>query len=93
VRPVVEQTGDWSGEKSCAQGQLQAGGNLLNPEDRGKVNGPALTRVDITDEPTAYQFPAGATGQVAVYTDKWRPVVAIRRILLRMKSWMNYVIP
>jgi hypothetical protein len=50
VRPVVEQTGDWSGEKSCAQGQLQAGGNLLNPEDRGKVNGPALTRVDITDE-------------------------------------------
>jgi hypothetical protein len=37
-------------------------------------------------------LPAGATGQVAIYTDNWRPVAA-RRILLRMESWMNYVIP
>jgi len=35
--------------------------------------------------------PGGATAQVAVYSDHWRPLAAIRRILLRMKSWMNYV--
>jgi multidrug resistance efflux pump len=78
---------------AIAQGQLQAGGNLLDPEDRSKVTGRALTRIDITDDLTAFQLPAGATGQVAVYTDNWRPVAAIRRILLRMKSWMNYVLP
>jgi hypothetical protein len=36
-------------------------------------------------------LPAGATAQVAIYSDQWR-VAAIRRILLRMKAWMNYVI-
>jgi hypothetical protein len=30
--------------------------------------------------------------QVAVYSEQWRPVAAIRRILLRMKSWLNYLI-
>ena len=58
-----------------------------------KVNGRALTRIDISDNLTAYQLPAGAPGQVAVYTDNWRPLAAIRRTLRRMKSWMNYVIP
>jgi hypothetical protein len=58
-----------------------------------KVNGRALTRIDISDDLTAYQFPAAATGQVAVYTDNRRPVAAIRRILRRMKSWITYVIP
>jgi hypothetical protein len=58
-----------------------------------KANGCALTRIDISDDLTAHQLPAGATGQVAVYTDNRRPVAAIRRTLRRMKSWMNYVIP
>jgi len=76
---------------AIAQGQLQATGNLLNPEDRSKTDGRALARIDITDDLSGYQLPAGATAQVAVYTEHWRPVAAIRRILLRMKSWMNYV--
>jgi hypothetical protein len=42
--------------------------------------------VDIIDDLSAYQLPAGATAQVAVYSDHWRPVAAIRRILSRMKS-------
>jgi hypothetical protein len=29
---------------------------------------------------------------VAVCSDHWAPVAAIRRILLRMKSWLNYVL-
>jgi hypothetical protein len=41
---------------------------------------------------SSYQQPAGTTAQVAVFRDHWRPVAAIRRILLRMKSWMNYVV-
>jgi hypothetical protein len=33
----------------------------------------------------------GLTAQVVVYTDHWSGLALVRRILLRMKSWMNYV--
>lgn len=77
---------------AVSQGQLQASGTLLNPEDRSKSAGLASVNINIIDDLSAYQLPAGATAQVAVYSDHWRPVAAIRRILLRMKSWLNYVI-
>lgn len=76
---------------AVSQGQLQAGGTLLNPEDRAKTPGLALVRINIVDDLSPYQLPAGATAQVAIYSDHWRPVAVIRRILLRMKAWMNYV--
>jgi hypothetical protein len=37
-------------------------------------------------------LPPGAVAQVAVYSERWQPIAVVRRILLRMKSWMNYVI-
>jgi multidrug resistance efflux pump len=77
---------------AVSQGQLQASGSLLDPEDRAKTPGLALVRINIIDDLSAYQLPAGATAQVAVYSDHWRAVAIIRRILLRMKSWMNYLI-
>lgn len=77
---------------AVSQGQLQATGTLLNPEDRAKSPGMALVNIAIADDLSTYQLPAGATAQVAVYSDHWAPVAAIRRILLRMKSWLNYVL-
>jgi multidrug resistance efflux pump len=77
---------------AVSQGQLQASGQLLNPEDRFKSQGLALVRINIKSDLSAYHIPAGATAQVAVYSDHMVPVAVIRRILLRMKSWMNYVI-
>jgi hypothetical protein len=77
---------------AVSQGQLQASGTLLNPEDRAKSPGLASVNIAITDDLSGYELPAGTTAQVAVYSDHWRPVAAIRRILLRMKSWMNYVV-
>jgi multidrug resistance efflux pump len=76
---------------AVSQGQLQASGTLLNPEDRAKSPGLALINLAITDNLSGYQLPAGATAQVAVYSDHAAPVAAVRRILLRMKAWMNYV--
>jgi hypothetical protein len=31
------------------------------------------------------------TAEVAVYTEHWHHVGVMRRVLLRMSSWMNYV--
>jgi multidrug resistance efflux pump len=77
---------------AVSQGQLQATGILLNPEDRAKSPGLASVNIKIDDDLSAYQLPAGTTAQVAVYSDHWTPIAAIRRILLRMKSWLNYVL-
>ena len=76
---------------AISQGQLQASGTLLNPEDRARTGGRALTRLDITDDLSGYQLPPGATAQVAIYTEHWPAVAIIRRIMLRMKAWLNYV--
>lgn len=53
----------------------------------------ALQRVGAGDDAdlSGYHLPAGASAEVAVYTDRWRAFTLIRRILLRMRSWQNYV--
>jgi len=65
---------------------------LLNPEDRSMSAGRAMVRVDLNDDVTSFRLPPGAVAQAAVYSDHWQPIAVVRRILLRMKSWMNYVI-
>jgi hypothetical protein len=61
-------------------------------EDRANSPGLASVNIAITDDLSGYELPAGTIAQVAVYSNHWRAVAAIRRILLHMKSWMNYVV-
>lgn len=75
---------------AVAQGQLQPSGDLVDPENRRRP-GRSLAYIDILDDLSPYNLPAGAVGQVAAYTDHWQMFAIIRRILLRMKSWLNYV--
>jgi hypothetical protein len=79
---------------AVSQAQPQASGTLLNPEDRTKSAGLASVNIDIVDDLSGYQLPAGATDQEAVYSEHWRPVAVIRRMLanevldeLRPLSW------
>ncbi len=74
------------------KGQVQSSGNLLNPEDRSKSVGRVFTVIDLTDDLSAYRLPAGAAAQVAVYTEHWQWLAVIRRIILRMQAWLNYVV-
>jgi multidrug resistance efflux pump len=75
---------------AVAQGQVAPTGELIAPEQR-QGPGRAIATIDIEDDLSGYQVPAGAAAQVAVYTEHWHHFAIIRRILLRMKSWMNYV--
>ena len=34
---------------------------------------------------------ASQAAQVAIYTEHWEHVALLRRILLRMRSWQNYI--
>jgi multidrug resistance efflux pump len=73
---------------AIAAGQMQATGTLLDPPTEG---GRALAIIDLTDDISGYQIPLGAAGQVAIYTEHWHHVSLIRKILLRMRSWENYI--
>ena len=70
---------------------MQPTGTLLDPEERGKTAGRALVIVEILDDMSKYQLLAGSTAQVAAYTEYWHHFAILRRVLLRMKSWLNYV--
>ena len=53
--------------------------------------GRALAVIEIEDDMSSYQIPLGAAAQVAIYTQHWHHVSLLRKILLRMRSWQNYI--
>jgi multidrug resistance efflux pump len=73
-----------------ASGQLQASG-ALQEIGAAAQDGRAIAIIDLDEEVSSYKFPGGAAAQVAVYTTYWHHFAIIRRILLRMRSWQNYV--
>ena len=81
VRSVVD---------AIAAGQLISALTLIEPETRTTA-GRAVTIIDVTDDVSNYQIPLGATAQVAIYTEHWHHLSLLRKILLRMRSWQNYV--
>ena len=73
-----------------SQGQLQPTGDLMDRETRPGPGG-ALAEIHLTDDMSAYHLPGGAVAQVAVYSNHWHELSLLRKILLRMKSWQNYI--
>ncbi|MGH6768025.1 MAG: HlyD family secretion protein [Xanthobacteraceae bacterium] len=75
---------------AIAAGQIQATGALVDVGGR-TPGGRALAVIDLEDSLEGYQVPLGAAGVAAVYTDHWHHVSIMRKILLRMRSWQNYI--
>jgi len=75
---------------AVAQGQVQPSGTLIDPQER-QTPGRALATVELLDDLSSYQLPGGVTAQIAVYTPHWHHFALIRKILLRMRSWENYI--
>jgi multidrug resistance efflux pump len=73
-----------------AGGQLMTSGELIDPADR-RDPGRSLATIEVLDDMTPFNLPPGAVGQVATYTHHFHHFAIVRRILLRMESWLNYV--
>ena len=75
---------------AIAAGQMQATGALM---DFGALTGGdrAVAEIDILDDISGYQIPLGAAAVVAIYTEHWHHLSVMRKILLRMQSWRNYI--
>ncbi|MBF0751015.1 MULTISPECIES: HlyD family secretion protein [unclassified Pasteurella] len=50
-----------------------------------------LVLLELTEEMEEYQLPFGATAEAAVYTEHAHHLAMMRKILLRMNSWKNYL--
>lgn len=75
---------------AIAPGQFQASGSLQDMGER-LPGGRAVAVIDVDEDLSRYTIPGGAAAQVALYTPYWHHFAIIRRILLRMRSWQNYV--
>ena len=78
---------------AIAAGNVQANAGLLDQTTAVRP-GRLPVIISITDpEWPKYQVIAGASGQAAIYTHYFHHVSVMRKILLRMASWMNYIFP
>jgi multidrug resistance efflux pump len=75
---------------AIAAGQVQATGALIDLGAR-LPGGRAIAVIDLVDDISGYQIPAGAAGEVAIYTEYFHHISLMRKILLRMRSWQNYI--
>ena len=78
-----------------AQGEIQAKGTLHNFDStlpHGYVpQGSVPFVIELVDDVSEYRLPGGAKSQVAIYSNHMEPVKVVRKVLLRMKGWLNYV--
>jgi multidrug resistance efflux pump len=73
-----------------SQGQLQPSGNLIDPEQI-KGEGRILVSIEPQEDLSKYLIVPGSTAQVAIYTHHMHHLGMLRKVLLRMKSWTNYL--
>lgn len=81
--------------KVMAEGQLNPSGDLIDASQSTKA-GRIPVMIEITDpvfEKYIHIMPGGAYGQSAVYSQHAIHLALIRKVLIRMAAWMNYVFP
>lgn len=75
---------------AIGESQFQARGSLLGTEAL-RTNGRVFVTLKITDDLEEYHLPMGTAVEVAVYSDSFTHVSIMRKVLIRMKSWQNYL--
>ncbi len=72
------------------QGQLVASGTLVDPEQI-KGDGRVIVGIEFQEDLSKYHIVPGSTGTVAIYTHHMHHLGVMRKVLMRMQSWMNYL--
>ncbi|WP_434926917.1 HlyD family secretion protein [Shewanella sp. HL-SH5] len=75
---------------AMAEGEVQFSGSLQSSSrlfQRGRV----VVLIDLDKNTTLDSLPAGVAGQAAIYTEHFSHVAVMRKVLLRMQGWLNYL--
>ncbi|SON52642.1 HlyD family secretion protein [Vibrio tapetis] len=75
---------------AIGEGQIQASGSLLTTNAL-RSNGRTMVKLRITDDLSKYHLPMGSNAEIAIYSDSFTHVSIMRKVLIRMKSWQNYL--
>lgn len=76
-----------------AQGQQQPGGTVMQTPGVGQEAVPFGVRIELDDAEITQRVLGGSVGSAAIYTSKIQMAHIIRRVMIRMDAWTNYVIP
>jgi len=74
-----------------AEGELSAGKTMVDLKAMEMPEGLIPVIIKMDDDLSDYFIPIGCDAEVAVYSERWHHVTIIRKILLRMKSWQNFL--
>jgi hypothetical protein len=74
-----------------AQGQVAPSGTMLMPRDLTPL--PHGVRLVFEDPDVAGRLAAGAIGTATIYSGKMETVYIIKRVMIWMDAWLNYIIP
>lgn len=78
---------------AMSEGDVQFSGNLISAS-RLAAHGRAVAIIELEEDLRDYNLPRGVQGKVAIISDSDPLHVSlIRRVLLRMVGWLNYVFP
>ena len=77
---------------AMSEGEIQGRGQLLSAAMISK-KGRAIASVSLEENLDDYNLPLGVQGHMVVYSDQFTHVSIIRRVLLRMMGWLNYIYP
>lgn len=78
---------------AMSEGDIQYSGNLVSA-NRLAAHGRAIAIIELDEDLNDYNLPRGVQGKVAIISDHdILHVSIIRRVLLRMLGWINYVFP
>lgn len=78
---------------AMSEGDVQASGNLISAS-RLAAHGRAIAIIELDEDLKDYNLPRGVQGKVAIISDHdFLHVSIIRRVLLRMLGWINYIFP
>ncbi len=72
------------------EGQLMASGRLIQasmPQRPGRVP----IAIELDEDMSGYNLPIGSASTVSIYTGEFHITEIVRKIILRMKSWENYL--
>lgn len=72
------------------QGQLSPSGTLVDPEQI-QGDGRVIVGIEFQEDLSKYHIVPGSVGSVAIYTHHMHHLGIMRKVLLRMKSWTNFL--
>lgn len=75
---------------SIGENELQANGTLYTGK-HFQTNGLPLVVFKLNSDISQYKVPYGSNVEIAIYTEHFHHLSTMRKILLRMNSWKNYL--